>query len=687
MGFVASAQRTVCAAMGRAMIPPPPPDITRWCEENIEFDERSPISGRFDISRFEFLREIHEVLSPEHPCREVTLRGSAQWGKTVSVIQPTLGAWHEYTPLDSLIVHPTGSAASEWVNNKWMPMRRQAPGLIRVFGSGRGENRDNIFNQETLDLNGSLKVASSGSPADLTGTSRRLVIMDDLSKFETSDKGDPEKLAESRASGFDDAKILRVSTAMIKGTCRITLAYERSDKRLFNVPCPHCGFMQPLTWENFRASLEPERLHAAHFTCESCRSAIRHADKERIVRQGRWVPGNPHGDHPGFHLWRAYAPQRDWASIAVEYAQMMGWTRLEAGSATPTEAGGEKKDKAKAAKTATAKPIKAQVEQVFWNDVLGLPYEQATDAPDWEKLRDRAELAEPGTVLDLGVLPATGFIFAAGVDCQDDRIEVQLVAFGANRRRWVIDYRVIPHHIGDDEGRAALNALLKQEWRTQLGLRIAIDILAIDGGAYTDDVWSWAKSHPWGRVIIVKGGSTENGPLMALQKFDRRKDGKVRRAQKRAFNLNVSSLKAGLYAHLGKEDPEERGYAQFAVGLGDEYYRMLTSEHRVLSRNKAGVMTSRWVLVEPTRRNEALDTMNYAEAAALRAGWASNTDDQWDAIAAERGAAPPDVQPDLFDGALVVPAAAAEPTNTKGVRPASRRKAGRLSDLLRKQNG
>lgn len=684
MGFLTSAERVICEAMAGAMAPPLPPDITRWCVENIEFDARSPIKGPFDISRFAFLREIHEVLSPEHPSREVTIRGSAQWGKTVSIIQPTIGAWHEYTPLDSLIVHPTGSAASEWVNNKWMPMRRQAPGLLKVFGSGRGENRDNIFNQETLDRNGSLKVASSGSPADLTGTSRRLVIMDDLSKFETSDKGDPEKLAESRASGFDDAKIVRVSTAMIKGTCRITEAYDRSDKRLFNVPCPSCGFEQPLTWENFRASIQPERLHAAHFTCERCREPIRHADKERIVRVGQWVKTNPNGDHPGFHLWRAYAPQRDWASIAVEFAQMMGWTRIEHGVETKTDgAGGEKAR----GKTATAKPIKAQVEQVFWNDVLGLPYEQATDAPDWEKLRDRAELAEPGTAFDLGVLPATGFIFAAGVDCQDDRIEVQLVAFGRNRRRWVIDYRVIPYHISDEAGRLALNALLKQEWRTQLGLKVAIDVLAIDGGAYTDDVWSWVRPHPWARVIIVKGGSQENGPLMALQKFDRRKDGKVKKAQKRAFNLNVSSMKAGLYAHLGKEDPEERGFTQFARGLGDEYYRMLTAEHRVLSRNKHGVMTSRWVLVEPTRRNEALDTMNYAEAGAMRKGWSSMTDDQWDALDAERGAPPPDVQPDLFDASVPLMAAiqSAPTKHRPKAEPAS--KAEQLAELLRKQNG
>ncbi|ETX26862.1 phage terminase large subunit family protein [Roseivivax isoporae] len=663
MGFLTSAEAVVRGAMAQAMAPPPPPDITRWCAENIVFDARSPMPGPFDIARFAFLREIHEVLSPEHPSREVTIRGSAQWGKTVSIIQPTLAEWHEHTPLDSLVVHPTQSAATEWVNNKWMPMRRTAPGLIRIFGAGRGENRDNTFNQETLDRNGSLKVASAGSPSDLTGTSRRLVILDDLSKFETSEKGDPEKLAESRASGYEDAKLLRVSTAMIKGTCRITLAYERSDRRLYHVPCPQCGHAQPLTWENFRATIDPERLHASHFTCVACLAPIRHADKERIVARGRWVAQNRNGDHPGFHLWRAYAPQRDWASIAVEYAQIMGWTRIEGRSAAP---GSE----ARPGK-ATTPTVSAAAEQVFWNDVLGLPYEQATDAPDWEQLRDRTENAEPGAVLDRGILPAAGFIFAAGVDCQDDRMEAQLVAFGRNRRRWVIDYRVIPHHIGDDDGRAQLNALLKQKWRTALGLSLPLDALAIDGGAYTDDVWSWAKTHPWSRVIIVKGAGTQNGPLMAAQKFERRRDGKAKRAQKRAFNLNVSSMKAGLYGHLEKEDPEERGYTRFARDLGDEYYRMLTAETRVLQRNAVGVMTSKWVLVEPTRRNEALDTMNYAEAAALRKGWAAMTDDQWDALEAERSAAPREAQGDLFDAELPLAAASAvaAPAKPKPVGP------------------
>lgn len=657
MGFLTSAAGLVAGALAAAMAPPPPPDITRWCEENIVFDERSPMPGVFNIDRFPFLREIHETLSPEHPSREVTIKGSAQWGKTVSVIQPTLGEWHGTTALDSLVVHPTLSAATEWVDNKWMPMRRQAKGLRDVFGTGTGgQNRDNKFNQETLDRNGSLKVASAGSPADLTGTSRRLVVLDDLSKFEMTDKGDPEALAVSRASGFEDAKIARVSTPLIKGTCRISRAFARSDQRHFHVPCPQCDNMAPLTWENFKKNIDPARLHAAHFTCEACGFPIEHKHKEQIVARGKWVAHNPNGDHPGFFLWRAYAPQRDWASIAVEYAQVMGWSRLET-RATPIDV--EEADDAGAGTSKEVKPdVEVETEQTFFNDVLGLEHDQASDAPDWEALRDRCELAPTEETLPVGILPSTGFLFTAGVDCQDERTEVQLNAFGRNRWRWTIDYKVIPHHISTAECRAALNAILKQTWRTQLGLSIQLDMLAIDGGTYTDDVWSWAKTHPWNRVIIVKGASGQNGPAYSPMKMERRADGKAKRRQKRAFMVNVSMLKGDLCAWLDKEDPAERGYCHFARGLGDEYYRQVTAEKRVLNRQRSGVVTSSWELVEPGRRNEGLDTMLYSEVAARRKGWTSMTDNQWDALEAERGAAPKGAQGDLFDQTMAPEAVA-----------------------------
>lgn len=644
MGFLSPAEKIIAQAMSLAMRPPPPVDITRWCEENVIFDERSPMPGPFNIERFAFLREIHEVLSPEHPCREVTIRGSAQWGKTVSILQPTLGAWHASTPLDSLVVHPTKSAATEWVDNKWMPMRRQAPGLRKIFGDGTGgAQRDNNSNQETLTRDGSLKVAGAGSPADLTGTSRRLVIMDDVSKYEMSDMGDPEALAEMRASGFDDAKIVRISTSMIKGTCRITRSYARSDQRLYYVPCPHCGDEAPLTWENFKENIDPQNLEAACFRCEPCGKKIRHKHKEDIVAKGRWVAQNAKGDHPGFHLWRAYAPQRDWASIAIEYSRMMGWSRADVNSDLAEK---------------TSKIVETETEQTFFNDVLGLPFEQASDAPDWEHLKARAEHDEDGViredVLPKGIVPSNGVLFTAGVDFQDDRTEVHFKAFGRNRRRWTVDYKVIPHHISEQACMDTLNSLLKQEWRTELGLKIKLDMMAVDGGTYTDDVWSWAKKHPWSRVIIVKGASTQNGPIMLPMKFERRRDGKAKRRQKRGFMLNVSMMKGNFYTWLAQENETERGYCNFCRGLSDDYYKQITSEVKVLSRTRTGVVTASWDLVEPSRRNEGLDTEMYAEAAARRKGWSSMTDDQWDFLEAERGKPGDENQPDLFEKTVAV---------------------------------
>jgi phage terminase large subunit GpA-like protein len=84
-------------------------------------------------------------------------------------------------------------------------------------------------------------------------------------------------------------------------------------------------------------------------------------------------------------------------------------------------------------------------------------------------------------------------------------------------------------------------------------------------------------------------------------------------------------------------------------------------------------VSSQWELVEPSRRNEALDTVNYAAAAAMRKGWASMTEEDWHRLDLERGIAPvvpgDAAQADLFDAAVKVvadqPAAPVQPADAK----------------------
>lgn len=645
--FLVPAERVVLGAIATAMAPPPPPDVAAWAERHLQFDQGSPFPGPYDASRFPMLRRIHEVLSPEHPAREVTVRGSAQIGKTEAVIKPFLGCIFDMAPRNTLVVHPTAVAAAEWVRTKWMPFRRANARMRKVFGTSAGQ-LDSMGYQETLDRTCSLRTVSAGSPSELSGTTRPNAVMDDLSKFESTDMGDPESLTMSRAEAFEDAKILRASTPMISGACRVTHAYLRGTAEEWRMPCPHCEERQALKWENFRVDEdEPGR---SHFTCERCGCEILFKHRDAMVAAGEWIATNPKGDHPSFHLWRAIMPFRDWRSIAVSWLQAKG-------------------DPAR--------------EQTFFNDVLGLPYEQASDAPQWELLRQRAENADVPT--PKARIPARLPVLACGVDCQADRIEWQVVAFGRENRAHVVDYGIIPHHIGEDAGRAALDALLKRTWRNAAGRDIALDRLAIDGGTYTDDVWEWAKRHPWNRVSIAKGANSDKGATYQLQKFERRRDGKAKRRQKRAYMVNVSNLKAVLYADLKKEDPGARGHQSFAAGLEDSYFRQLCAERRVLKRNRFGVMESRWEVVEKDGRNEALDTRVYADFAARLAGSRDMTESEWDALEAERDAPPPDAEPDLFDrpiaaapppapSAPVRTAEAAPPTNDVAARFAALRK-------------
>ena len=617
MGYLAPARSVVLGALASAMEPPPPPDVHRWACDWLRFDDASPIPGAYDPTLFPFFERMMDCVGPEHPAREVTWMGSAQIAKTETFGQATLGAWFDLNPRNALVVHPTSTAAAEWVRSKWMRQRRSNERLRQIFGAGANGPLDSLFYQETLDRNASLRVVSAGSPSELSGTTRPLVWMDDLSKFEATSAGDPERLAESRASAFEDAKIVRTSTPMIFGACRISTAYYRGTAEQWWVPCPHCEHEQPLLWENFLPNIDDENPEDCGFTCVACGALIEQRHREQIVAAGRWVATNPKGDHPSFWLWRAYMPFRSWSSIAVEWIAARGDPGRE---------------------------------QTFTNDVLGLAFKPASEAPDWTELRDRVENAPEDQRTPRARIPVGFPILAAGVDCQADRIEWQVVGFGRDYRSHVVDYGVIPHHIGDDEGQAELDALLRRTWRNAAGREVEIDRLAIDGGTYTDDVWAWAKRHPWSRVIIVKGASSGVGPIYQPQKFERRKDGKAKRAQKRAYLVNVSALKATIYADLRKTDPEERGFASFGIGLGDAYFRGLASERRVLRRNRFGVMESVWDLIEKAGRNEPLDTRVYADVAARLEGSRTWGEAEWDAAEARRDR-PPEAEAPAADSA------------------------------------
>lgn len=619
---IGNAEHAVFSGLAKGLIPPPPIDFTAWGKNHVQFSsDDSEYDGKYDPELFPFFKEVLACLQPDHPSREVVLQKSAQLGGTV-VAQIFLGASMDMDPGRFAYFHPSLENAKKWVRTKWNPFVKLCLPLRNAFSSERSRDTSNsmLFKQRRDEL-GALIISGANSAASLSMFSVKKQVQDDLSKWEDNEAGDSETQADSRSNAFPYAKIFKLSTPLIKGSCRISRAYDHSDQRVYKVPCPHCGDASALTWENFKASLFEGMDYAdAHFTCDSCGAAIEHHHKREIVARGFWEARNPKATVPGFYIWTAYSPLVSWARIAERYFLVIG-------------------DPA--------------AEKTFYNDWLGLPYEQKGEAPPWQSIAERAGQIDG---YQRRTVPPGAILITCGVDVQGDRVEWHVKGFGPHMQRYTIDHGVIEGHISEESARKGLDRLLKQGYRNGAGRLLGIDMLAIDANYHTEDVLDWAKKYPENKVIAVRGVKGEFAPPLTPVKHDRKKGMKVKRRQKRFFNVGVSALKASLFKHLEKDNPQERGFCGYPQGLEDEFFIQLCSERRVLVTNKKTHYAYHEWQKLPGVRNEILDTEIYAEAAARRLGWTEITDERWDALRAARESAPGEQQMDLLDANLATPA-------------------------------
>lgn len=597
---IANAERVVALAAADVLKPPPPVDYVRWAEENIVFSAReSDYPGPYSRRTFPLNDEILRAMSPDDPCRIVTVMGSAQFGKTL-LGNIFVGGSMDMAPSDILITHPTEDNARRWSRLKLRPMLRGTSCLAALFPERSRDGADSILLKEHRDGLGAILISGANSPASLSQVTMPRQVQDDLAKWGMNSAGDPEAQADNRSDSVEFAKILKLGTPLVMPGCRITKSFMAGSQEHPYVPCPHCGAMQILEWDNMLAGLDPERPEDAHFTCVECLERIEEHHRAGMLQGREWRAHNPKAKpfHRSFWNWSAYSPLKSWERIA------RAWFKAKGDPAA---------------------------EQTFSNDTVGRAWETEGESPPWERLRDRAAESH----YERGVIPAGHPVVTVGLDCGTDFVRWQVVSWGRDFRRGVVDYGTAPGHISDAACRAKLDDLLGQSWPSETGSRIGVDIAAIDGNAWTEDVWDWARRHAKAKLIMVRGRGEDHAPRIARVKKERNdRTGKLLRWAGRFFNFAASLLKMALYRDLAKDDPKSKGFVSFPRGLDDAYFQELTSERRQpLKRH--GFTMWRWVK-EPTQANEALDTMNQAETAATKFGVRSLPDATWDRLERDR---------------------------------------------------
>jgi len=547
----------------RLMTPPPRLSVAEWADQKRMLDSQSSAEpGRWLTSRAEYQRGVMDACS-DPAVREVVFMCAAQLGKS-ECLNNTIGYYMDYDPCPILLMQPTLDLAMAYSKD------RITAGLLKSTPSLRDKVKDSkVKDSGNTHLHkvfpgGALSLVGSNSPSSLASRPIRVVLCDEVDRYNVSagEEGDPISLAKRRTATFWNRKIILVSTPTSKGASRIETAYEESDQRRYFVPCHDCGSEQTLKWSQVQWDDGDHR--SARYICEHCGSIWTDSDRNRAVSRGRWLAARPFIGVAGFHLNALYSP---WAVLADAVEEFLA----------------ARKD-----------PMRLKT---FVNTFLGETWEEQGDQVDDYSISKRKE--------SYPAMPEEVVLLTAGVDVQDDRLEVEIVGWGAGEESWQIDYHIIYGDPSAPRLWAQLDEILLKTYDHPTGEDMIIRATCVDsGGHHTRAVYNYAKTRAGHRVFAIKGVGGEGKPIIG--RASRNNVGKVP-----LYAVGVDTAKELHYSRLRIEEPGP-GYCHFQAKRDDEYFRQLTAEKMVTTYHK-GYPKRAWV--KTRTRNEALDVRVYAIAA------------------------------------------------------------------------
>lgn len=567
--------------------------------------------------------------------------GPARTGKTIGLID----GWVVYNvvcdPSDMLIIQMTEEKAREHSKKRLARTFRVSPEVACRLSPSRNDN--NVHDRTFLAGN-YLKI---GWPSIniMSSSDFKCVALTDYDRFpeDIDGEGDGFSLASKRTTTFMSAgmtlvesspgreitntKWRRKSPHEAPPTTGILSLYNRGDRRRWYWPCPHCGeYFQP-TMEAMTGYRETSDLvkasEAAHIDCPHCSGMITADRKRELNGKGVWLREGQTIDREGnitgearrsriasFWMEGPAAAYQTWAQLV--YKLLTAEQDYEA--------------------TGSEETLKTVI-----NTDWGLPYlpRAASEQRRADVLMLRAE--DYGKRL---VPPKVRFLLAS-VDVQGGkkrRFVVQIIGYGENGERWLVDRYNIRQSLRCDENGEAqqvhpgsypedwqllITDVLEKTYALQSdpSRRMPILAMAVDSGGedgVTDNAYKfWRQCRRDGlgkRVYLIKGDSTRRQKIITKThpdntgRSDRRADA---RGEVPVYLLQTDLLKVQLSNNLERETPGA-GYIHFPDWLGEWFYEELTYEERGTD--------GKWR--KPGKgNNEAFDLFCYAHAVAVLRGY------------------------------------------------------------------
>ncbi len=508
---------------------------------------------------------------------EITLMASSQIGKSETFILNPIGYAIALDPCPILLVQPTLELAEAFSKDRLAPMIQDTPCLKNLVSIVKSKESTNTIRHKDFP-GGHITLAGANSAASLAMRPIRLLFCDEIDRYPESagTEGDPITIAAKRTTTFWNKKEVKTSSPTIEGFSRIDHSYKNSDQRLFKVPCPLCNFQQVLRWggkeADFGIKWKDQDPNTAYYLCEKCHGEIYEGDKIRMLNLGFWEPQAEFKGHAGFWINEIYSPWVSWSQMVANYYK--------------------------------AKPLPETL-KVFVNTSLAETWKEKAEEVKEGPLLARREHYGPK-------VPGKVLLITAGVDVQDDRLEISLIGYGLMMEKWLLAHYAIPGDPAKKELWTDLDMHLERTFTTEDGVQLRIVSVMIDsGGHHTQAVYDYVRSRELKRIYATKGMSSKALPVVRRPKSKNKKGVTL-------YITGVDQAKEVIYSHLKIVEPGP-GYFHFPFHdlvtnnpIDEEYFLGLTAEKRVTEYNKG---FPKLVWKQHRNRNEPLDCCVYSLAA------------------------------------------------------------------------
>lgn len=541
----------------RALIPPPRLRLSEWIQSEVRLPEgMSATPGKVELWPFQV--EIADAIG-DPDIERVTLVKPVRVGFT-TLITSAIASFVANDPAPILALLPTESDCRDYVVSDIEPLFDATPAVAGALIAEAHETVRNTLLSRRFP-GGSLKVVAAKAPRNLRRHTVRVLLVDEADAMEVGAEGSPILLAERRTLSFPDRKLVLGSTPIFEDTSHVLRSYAQSDQRVFELPCWACEWRTELRWKHIE--WESGQPGTAAFRCPQCQELIPEKHKPAMVAAGRWRATHPEViGHAGFRLNALVSllANASWAKIAGEFLRV--------------------KDDSDELQTWT-------------NTLMGEGWREAGVEVDENELASRVE------PFGLDRIPGSVLVMTAGVDVQDDRLEVSIVGW-SRTEAFILGHLVLWGSPDEDATLAELDELLRTKWIHPGGHAIGLSATIMDSGDRTDRVYAFCFPRLNRRIFAGKGVAGTR-PICEPSKSKVRGGGRLQL-------VGVDTVKSMLYDRLSRGR-----MIRFSDSLELVYFEQLASERKVV----------RYVRGQPVRRferkpgaqAEALDCCVYAFAA------------------------------------------------------------------------